>query len=211
MIRTPSAFFRLDLDNELEAGNDSARYPVDDFLGQCDLFMHSYLEICLPHMSQYIAMGAHASWPVSGGYVILADDVVVMEETDELAFHSVNWPLALIALLQGSKQEHVFAWQGSNMTLTRKGKYLEIEDTNELGSACELSCFYFYDFVQAMLEATKTLVRFINEIREVIQVEIQKIDRTKDQLKVVCLERLAEQFSDCWATYVTEIESLLKT
>ena len=127
MVKTPSVYFRLDLDKELEMGNDSARYPVSDFLGQCELYLNSYLDTCLPHMSEYIAMGTHASWPVSGGYVILADNTVVMEETDELSFHSISWPPALISLLHGSNQERVFAWQGSNMTLTRKGKFIEIE------------------------------------------------------------------------------------
>ena len=208
-VKTPLAYIRLDLDNELEAGCVDARYPVRDFLDQSELYIDSYLDVCMPHMSKYLAMGDHACWPVSGGFVIMADGAVVMDETDELAFHTESWLPAIIALLRGSTEERVFAWQGSSMTLRRHSDFIELEDKNELGTACEPTRFHFHAFVEAMLDAAKELTLFSKEIRQKIGALLAEMDQPENALKVACLERLAGQFSDTWIESIAEIENLL--
>lgn len=187
---SPSAIYRLVMNDEPVA--------VTELLGSAKKVLDYYLE--LENLS---------CCSVLGGFVISADGEIAMGETDEVSM-SETWLPAIIRLQHGESSAWVWPWEESNLTLTREGGWVEMEDVHPSGTVvCPRVRFRLDAFARAMLDASRPMASFVDVLHTAIEEYLSDSSRYRDEESIDRLRFLRQSFSPEWASWITEIEARL--
>jgi len=188
--KSPSARYELRVNDE--------PLPVTDLVGQAGTLLDYYLQL-----------DSLSCCSVLGGFVICADGEVAMGETDEVSM-SQTWLPAILRLQRGEDCVSVWAWEESNMTLTRDREFLEMEDVHHSGTiVCARVRFPFCDFVRAILNASRPMASFVAELHSAIDRYRSDPSFSQEAETLERLQFLREEFSADWPNWIAESESLL--